>query len=98
MSRRSLQKEVDVSDVLETSSNFKIHGVISSLLLMKTTKTCSYFDGQITDGKSKMCLFGFDGTIRKRLANKEDDAVSISNCEVKKSRHGDQLEVLLEAA
>ena len=76
MSRHSLQKEVDVSDVLETSSNFKIHGVISSLSPMKKAKNCSYFDGQITDGKSKIRLFGFDGTIRKRLADEEEDVVS----------------------
>ena len=40
-----------------------------------------------------MRLFGFDGTIRKWLADEEEDVVSISNCEVKKSRHSDQLEV-----
>ena len=39
-----------------------------------------------------MRLFGFDAVVRKWLADKED-AVAISNCEVKKSRQGDQLEV-----
>ena len=95
MSNKGLEREVDVSDIVETSANFKIHGVVNSLSPMKKAKNCSYFDGEISDGKARMRLFGFDANVRKRLADEEDAAVSLCNCEVKRSRQGDQLEVCL---
>ena len=64
---------------------------------MKKSKTCSYFDGEMTDGKSCIRVFGFDAGVRKKLAFYEEnkEAVTISKCEVKNSRRGKDLEVLV---
>ena len=95
------EREIDefetVSEISHASPNAKVHGVISSLSPMKKSKTCSYFDGEVTDGKSCMRVFGFDVGVRKRLALYEEtkEPVAISNCEVKNSRRGKDLEVLV---
>ena len=95
--KRKLEEFEDVSNVSHTSPNAKIHGVISALSPMKRSRNCSYFDGEITDGKACMRLFGFDAGVRKRLVDFEErkSAVALSNCEVKTSRKGEELEVLL---
>lgn len=40
-------------------NNAKIHGVVTSLLPMKESKTCSYFNKDLTDDKGRMHMFGF---------------------------------------
>lgn len=87
----------DLSD-LSPSPNAKIPpGVISRLSPMKQSDTCSYFDGQITDGKSSMRLFGFDSTARRQLVdfNESKKPVSLSNCTVRRARKGNKLEILV---
>ena len=96
MAKRSCE-ELQVSEVSSVSPNAKIHAVVESLSPMKKSKTCSYFDGQITDGKTTMRVFGFDAGVRRKLVEFEDTkkAVALTNCEVKRSRRGEDLEVLV---
>ena len=58
--KRKLEGFENMSDVSYPSPNAKIHSVISALSPMKKSRSCSYFDGEITDGKACMRLFGFD--------------------------------------
>ena len=98
MAKRSRESDVqefdDIKDVC-VSPNAKVYGVLNSLSPLKKSKGCAYFDGQITDGKTTMRLFGFDSSVRRRLAELESEStpVALSYCEVKKSRKGEQLEV-----
>ena len=94
-SRATAEEECDVSDVSKPSPNAKIHGIITCISPMKKSKTCDFFDGEISDGKSSIRLFGFDSSVRKQLFLNRQSPVSISNCEVKNSRRGNQLEVCL---
>ena len=52
------EREVDefesLGDISYASPSAKLHGVISSLSPIKKGKTCSYFDGQVTDGDSSI--------------------------------------------
>ena len=76
--------------------NAKIHGVVNSLSPMKKSKNFTYFDGEISDGKASLQIFGFDSGVRRRkLAEFEEgsSAVALSHCEVKRPRKGDQLEI-----
>lgn len=91
-------KEKSISSmpsVRHAPANAKFHGVISSLSTMKKSKMCSYFDGEITDGKSSIWLFGFDTGVCKKPALYEESktAVVIINCEVKNPLRGNNLEV-----
>ena len=98
MAKRLRESDVqefdDINDVY-SSPNAKIHGVLNSLSPLKKSKGCAYFDGQITDGKTSMRLFGFDSNVRRRLVQLESDntPVALTHCEIKKSRQGEQLEV-----
>ena len=46
----------DVSGVTQPSPNAKLCGVVRGVSPMKKSKTCVYFDGEISDGKSTMQL------------------------------------------
>ena len=89
----------DVSSVDGPSPNAKIHGVLTTLSPVKKSRTCNYFDGELTDGKLNMRLFGFDSAegVRRKLQvfQGKDATVMLSNCEVKRSRKGQQLEIFL---
>ncbi len=102
MAKRPLEVEEfeGVSAVLGTSPSAKIHGVVTSVSPMKKSRTsCNYFDGEITDGKTSMRLFGFDAAagVRRRLVEFEEkeQPVVLTKCEVKHSREGSQLEILV---
>ena len=56
-----------------------------------------FCDGEISDGKSAMQVYGYDEGVRRKLLSFEESksAVAISACEVKKARRGEDLEVLV---
>lgn len=95
MSKRAVEE--DVSDVLQPSANAAVQGVLTEVSPMKKSKTCNYFDGELADGKSSMLLFGFDTGVRRKLAEfgESKQSVVLRNCEVKRSRKGTQLEILV---
>ena len=81
MAKRSREvEEVDVSDVLYQSPNVTIRGVVTGVPPMKKSRNCSYFDGQISDGKTSMRLFGFDGAagVRRKLLEFEEKKESVT--------------------
>ena len=65
---------------------------------LKCGKTCNYFDGEISDENASIRFCGFDVRVRRRLVEyfEREEAVSVHNCEVKKSRYMDKLEVLFK--
>jgi len=60
---------------------------------VKKGKSASYFDGEISDEKKKISLYGFDSSVRKRLIEETGNAVVLGNCEVKRGRYGSEYEV-----
>ena len=99
MAKRTLEEFADVSKVVYTSPSAMIHGVVSSLSPMKKSKTssCSFFDGEVTDGKAEMRVFGFDSGVWRKLSEFErsKNTVAIKDCEVKCARKGEQLEIMV---
>ena len=88
MAKRSLVEVYEeVSEVVRASA------VVQLVSPMKKSKTRSYFDGDVTDGKSTMRVYGFDcGVCRKLVEFGESrNAVVMSNCEMKLSRKGEEL-------
>ena len=51
MAKRSSEEFQEVSKVSCESPNAKIQAAVELLSLMKKRKSCSYYDGQITDRK-----------------------------------------------
>lgn len=93
-----VSSSLDVSEVCKSSPKATIRGIVASLSPMKKSKSTGsqYFDGEITDGKSSMRVFGFNAEVRRKLAGFEGkNAVAIGNCEVRKCRGGEELEVFV---
>ncbi len=79
---RECEEFEDISQVLYASPNAKIHSVVTSVSPMKKAKMCSYFNGEVSNGKASMRVFGFDSGVRKRLAEFRDSRspVTLANC------------------
>ena len=97
--KRSYEEFEDVSAIEEEEKSAKIQGVVASLSPMKQSASgrSHYFDGQLSDGKRNIWLVGFDSKQQQRLAEFQEkkEAVALCNCEVKRSKFGAQLEVLV---
>ena len=68
---------------------------------MKKGKKAEYFEAKLTDGLKQMRVVGFKGGHRKRLASFEAESqgsVSLQNCQVKKARQSDELEIVLKSS
>ena len=63
MAKCTFKEFEEVSEVSNTSPNARIHGLLAAVSPMKKSKTCSYFNGELTDGKATMCVFGFDSGV-----------------------------------
>ena len=77
--------------------NAKIHAVVTSVSPIKKAKTSTFFHGEMINRKATIRVFGFDSGVRRRLADIGDSKspVALLNCEVKNSRKGEELEVLV---
>ena len=64
---------------------------------MKESRGHSYFQGEVSDGKSVMRVYGYNFDVRKKLQGFKDNksSVAISNCQVKKSPADDDLKISL---
>ena len=80
------------------NSNAKVEGVITVISPMKTGKTCSYYDGEISDNYSSLRFCGFYSTVRRRLEEsyEKGESVVLQGCEIKKSRYEDGLEIIVK--
>ena len=56
MAKRVREVEEFVSGVVDASPNTKIHGVVTSLSPVKKIKSCSYFDGEISDSLRRVLV------------------------------------------
>ena len=98
MAKRSLQEFLDLSCVEKPSQHAKLHGIVASVSPMKKSKSsCSYFDGQLTDGTHKIRVVGFDDEQQKKLAAaySKKEPITLSNCEIKAGRQSTGMEVMV---
>ena len=85
-------------DVSQPYPNANLHAVIKSLSPVKKGRHSIYFDGVLTDGSSTLRLVGFRSEQQKRLStfSRDKTPISLQNCEIKQSRQGHQMEVMLK--
>ena len=99
MARKRLLYEVDTFEkVQEPVSNASLHATLTSLSPLKKGKHSVYFDGTLTDGTTERRFVGFSSEQQKKLASfhSSHTPAHLSNCELKKARQGDEMEVLLK--
>ena len=100
MARKRLADEFEEDlTQINPAKNAKLQGMISTISPMKTNAagTTKYFDGELTDGRANVRLVGFDDKQHQKLAEfqKKQEPVALVNCEVKPSKYGSQLEVVM---
>ena len=96
--KRIRQDDDDFDDIIsinEPSSSATLHGVVTSLSPMKKGKTCDYFDDNLADGTANIRFVDFSTGIRQKLLHhhEKNDAVTLSHCQVQRSRKTDVLEI-----
>ena len=88
----------DLSCVTE-SSDANLQGVVTVDQMKIGKSGTSYFDGNITDEKRTLRMFGYDASVRDKILEtiKESDGggIVLKHCEVKRRKleRGDGLEV-----
>ena len=98
-SRKRPAPEVDhLDNVSQPIPSANLHGVVKNLSPVKKGRNSIYFDGVLTDGTSTLRLVGFRTDQQKRLStfSRDRTPVSLQNCEVKQSRQGHTMEVMLK--
>lgn len=100
--RSTIDREIEVSEATEEEDNVTIHGIVTELSPIKTSKRNShvkYFTGQLSDGKKCMRLVSFDPKLRPRLSESlgYSSVVAMRECRVKRASVGDNLEIVASA-
>lgn len=88
---------VSLKDI-EASPNAQIHGKLIHNSPMKKGIGASFFEAYLSDGQTQMKLVGFKRLQRELLSDFEcsSEPVFLENCQVKKTRLSEELEVLLK--
>ena len=66
-SKRKREEVDDFEGVANPLGSANVHGVISSLSSIKKGRKSNYFDGTVSDGKSKLRLVGFSQGQQKQM-------------------------------
>lgn len=79
--------------------NFSLHAAIKSISHVKKGRNSIFFDGVIADGNTKMRLVGFNSDQQKKMNYFFHAKIpaNIQSCEIKQSRQGFQMEVMLKS-
>ena len=96
--KRGLEEVEKFNEVDKAISNASIYGVLTSVSPVKKGRRTNYFEGTVSDGNSKLRLVGFDTKQQKRMDElmAKKKAIAKKNCEIKQSRRGDKMEILLK--
>ena len=87
---------VSLKDI-QTSTSAKMHGRVLRVSPMKDGKGAPYFEARLSDGEGQIRLVGFKRSQRDLLSEFEasSNSIVLENCQVKKARLSEDLEVLL---
>lgn len=99
--RKRQLEEIEALDELDRPiPNANIHGAVTMLSPVKKGRNSLFFDGTIADGKSSVRLVGFSAEQQKKLTTLQQNKkpINIVNCEIKSSRQGHKMEVMLKNA
>lgn len=96
-SKRTIDDIDDYCDLKEQESA-NVHGLLCTLSPVKKGRKASYFDGCVSDGTSQMRVVGFRADQRKKLLDlsEKGESVLFKDCQIKLSRQGHEMEVLLK--
>lgn len=99
MAKRKLELD-NLEDITEHIPAASIHGVIQSLSPLKKGKQSSYYEGKLLVNEGNTQRFvGFKKNQQSKLQELMDQkkAVHLDDCEVKKSKRGNSMEIMLKS-
>ena len=98
--KRKLIEEFDSVSSAASSESATIHGVIAEVGDMIPGKRAKFFEARLTDDDKHMRVVGFQREQQIKLARYRDDSkpVALTNCEVKKARESEELELILKSS
>ena len=101
--KRKRDDEKDVDDferVDEPILTANVHGVINSLSPIKPGRKSKYFDGTVTDGKSKLRVVGYSQGQQEIMDDLmvAKQPVELNDCEIKRARRGLKMEISLKGS
>jgi len=99
MASKHKREEVkDFEGVAKPLGSANVRGVISSLSPIKKGRKSNYFEGTVSDGKSKLHLVGFSQAQQKQMQDlkAQKKAVQFEDCEIKQARSGVKMEIMLK--
>ena len=96
----TMKQDFVILSLVPEAQNAILHGVVVAVSPMKRGANAELFEAKLTDGDTQMRVVGFSSGQRKRLASFEysQEPVAIENCQVKKTRRLDELEVMLRSS
>ena len=98
MAKRTFEEVENFDELDKGIGSASLHGVLTSVSPVKKGRKQNYFDGKLSDGNSKLRFVGFDSKQQKKMSDMltKKRAIEIKNCEIKPSRRGDKMEILLK--
>lgn len=100
MAKLTIEEVEKFDDLDKLIPSASIHGVLTSVSPVNKGRKQNYFEGKLSDGSSKLRFVGFDVKQQKTMSDMltRKRAIEINNCEIKPSRRGDKMEILLKSA
>ena len=90
-----------LGEIAVPSKAAKVHGVLTSLSPMKVNPgKVGYFEGKLADETCSLRIVGFNTSQQRQLSTNHDqhNSITLNNCEIQKSKYGEQMEVLLKSS
>lgn len=100
--KRNLIKCFDIQELQQLEKPIpkaNVEGVITGLSPTKKGRNSTFFDGTLSDGRAKTRMVGFSSLQQKSLDGflGKRETIQLTDCEIKKARRGDEMEVLLKS-
>ena len=98
--KRTIEEVEKLQDLDKPLKNASVHGIVTSLSPIKKGRTCSYFDGTLTDSSDKIRFVGFGGSQQRIMSDYKERSLTINldDCEVKPARRGSKMEIMLKGS
>ena len=95
--KRQLVEVQNLTELQEPIANARLHAAVMSISSVKKGKKPS-FNGQLTDGVGELRMVGFNTHHQQKMSEfkTEHRPIKLENCEIKQSRQGHKMEVLLK--
>ena len=97
--KRQLEELEHLDAAQQPIANASLHAAVTSLSPLKKGRNSNYFEGTVADQSTKLRLVGFSSDQQRKLSTffKNRTTINLKNCQIKESREGNKMEVMLKS-